>query len=78
MFLNAYATRREWNFLRRERKTDKGKEFMIAEGTVKVYLLHLRLGDLRKCVADHSYLHVAPSRCHLSQCLHWFDSNRGS
>jgi len=31
-----------------EGKTDEGKEFIIAEGTVSVCLLHFRLEDLRK------------------------------
>jgi len=35
-----------------EGKTDEGKEFMIAEGTIKVCLLDVRLEDLRKCVTD--------------------------
>ena len=35
-----------------EGKTDEVKEFMIAERTVKVYLLHFRLEYLRKCVTD--------------------------
>jgi len=35
-----------------EGKTDEGKESTIAEGTVKVWLLHFRLEDLRKCVTD--------------------------
>jgi len=35
-----------------EGKTDEGKEFMIAEGTVKVCFLHFKLEDLRICVTD--------------------------
>ena len=35
-----------------EGKTDEVKEFMIAERTVKVCLLHFRLEYLRKCVTD--------------------------
>ena len=67
-FLN--ATRREWNLpqerksffsvssIASEAKTDKVKEFTIAERTVKVCLLHFRLEYLRKCVTDCIYFHV--------------------
>ena len=40
-----------------EGKQDEGKEFTIAEGTVKV-CLHFGLEDLRKCVSGHIYLQV--------------------
>ena len=61
-FLN--ATRSEWN-LPQERKISfsfpvrlwKENRRIKAEGTVKVWLLHLRR-DLRKCVTLHSYLQV--------------------
>ena len=35
-----------------EGKTDEGKEFTIAEKTVKVCLLHFRLEYLRRYVTD--------------------------
>ena len=41
-----------------DEKTDEGREFTIAVGTVKVCLLHLRLKDLRKCVTDRIYLNA--------------------
>ena len=41
-----------------EGKTDEVKEFTIAERTVKVCLLHFRLGYLRKCVTDRIYFQV--------------------
>ena len=41
-----------------EEKTDKVKEFTIAERTVKVCLLHFRLEYLRKCDTDCIYFQV--------------------
>ena len=63
VFVLLNATRREWNLPQErkfflvslfasEGKTDEGKEFTIAEGTVKVCFLHFKLEDLRICVTD--------------------------
>ena len=51
-----------------EGKTDKVKEFTIAERTVKVCLLHFRLEYLRKCVTDRIYFQVGviSSWCHFN------------
>ena len=59
-------------------KNDEGKEFTIAEGTVKVCQLHFSRFQAEISQKTRKRLPSAPIRCHLAQCFHWLQLTRAT